>query len=84
MSKELFINSAQYDSRFVDLIESLESCATSNTDSDQCPLEDNCRDLSDTLADKVTHYKITETQYRRFMEHFKKLKKQLVTIWPLK
>jgi hypothetical protein len=77
MSNDLLINSREYDPRFVELIKALESCAYSNVDCDKCPLEEPCCQLFDSLADKISHYRVTEAQYLRFMEHFKGLKKQL-------
>lgn len=75
---QLLINSPEYDSRFYELIKNLEKCAYSNTDCDLCPIVEECRKLFDSLANKVTHYRITEGEYRVFMKHFKGLKKQLV------
>lgn len=76
MTLDLLINSSEYDSRFMDLIKALESCATSKIDCDKCALESECRQLFDSLADRVTHYHLSEAEYNRFMEHFKNLNKQ--------
>lgn len=75
---QILITSKEYDSRFYELINNLERCACSNINCDACPVKVECQELFDSLADRVTHYRISEKDYQAFMNHFKSLKKQLV------
>lgn len=81
IENSILINSPDYDSHFMDLIRELERCGYSDSsDCDSCPLKKDCRNLLDSLADRVTHYKISQGDYDRFIERFHGLKKQLVML----
>lgn len=77
-NNQMLVNSPDYDSRFYEVIKNLEKCSYSNIDCDLCPVCEECTRLFDSLANRKTHYRISEEDYQAFMEHFKGLKKQLV------
>jgi hypothetical protein len=77
MGKTVLVNDPLYDPLFAELIKNLESCGYSNTVCGSCPVFTDCQKLFDSLCDRKTHYRITQSEYDRFFEHFKSLKKQL-------
>jgi hypothetical protein len=78
MSNEVMVTSKEYDSRFAALVKELEKCGYSDiSDCSTCPISEACIRLFDSLADRRTHYRLSESDYELFMAHFRSLNKQL-------
>lgn len=78
MKAEILVTSSDYDAKFAALIAELDQCGYSDTaDCDSCAVRPECQRLFDSLCDLRTHYRISQDDYDKFMQHFKNLSKQL-------
>jgi hypothetical protein len=74
--ERILVNSSEFDPLFADLVRTLDRCAAAGCSN--CPLQDDCRQLFDTLSDQVTDKKLSEERYAKFLRQFKGLRKQLI------